>query len=163
MPSNITLVAAIDRNLAIGFQGDQLVYISDDLRHFKALTQGKTVIMGRRTNQALPHGHLPNRRNIVLTRDTSFALPQVEVAHSVPEALQLTDSDPEVCIIGGEQIYCAFMPYASLLKLTLIDHAFPQADTFFPPLNGWHQVETSETFTDPKSSLNFRFVTFAKD
>lgn len=158
----INLIAAIDRNRAIGYHGDQLVYISQDLQHFKALTLGKTVIMGRRTNEALPKRKLPGRCNVVLTRDSSFSVEGVDVATSLAEALQMVEAESEVFVIGGAQAYEAFLPHASRLFLTVIDCAFPHADTFFPPFSQWHSVAKSEVFTDPKSGLHFWYETFEK-
>lgn len=159
---SISLIAAVDRNNAIGLGGDQLVYISQDLKHFKETTMGRPVIMGRRTNEALPKRRLPGRRNIVLTRDENFAVEGVERAASVSEAMRMVADEPEVFVIGGAQIYEAFMPVADRLYLTLIDHAFPAADTFFPSFAGWREESSSEVFTDHKSGLSFRFVTLVR-
>lgn len=163
----ISLIAAVDLNNAIGLRGDQLVYISQDLKHFKETTMGCPVIMGSRTNLVLPKRRLPGRRNIVMTRSADFAASVagtdgVEVAGSVDEALAKVEGVDRVFVIGGEQIYRAFMPVADELSLTIIDTRFPEADAFFPPLDGWAEVSSSDTFTDPKSGLGFRFATFAR-
>lgn len=164
---SIILIAAIDSNRAIGLNGDQLAYISQDLKHFKETTLGCPVIMGRRTNEALPKRRLPGRRNIVLTRSDDFALQvrdiqEVEIAHSIDEALLLTASEPRTFVIGGEQIYKAFMPFADTLILTHIETAFSQADAYFPPFDGWKQKSRSESFTDPKTGLSFYFETLVR-
>ncbi len=158
----ITLIAAIDRSRAIGLHGDQLAYISQDLKHFKALTLGKTVIMGRRTNEALPKRMLPGRRNIVLTRDPSFSVEGVEVARSAEEALLLVAQEQEVFVIGGAQVYEAFLPFASRLCLTMIDCEFPEADTFFPDFSGWRSTNRSQPMEDEKSGLTFWYEEFGK-
>lgn len=158
----INVIAAVDRNRAIGFQGDQLAYISQDLQRFKELTLEKTVIMGRRTNEALPKRKLPRRRNIVLTRGASFSVDGVEVASSVDEVLRMIEGESEVFVIGGAQVYEAFLPLASRLYLTIIDFNFPSADAFFPPFDGWRSVSKSDVLTDPKSGLNFHYETFER-
>lgn len=159
---SISLIAAIDQARAIGLGGDQLVYISQDLKHFKETTMGCPVIMGRRTNEALPKRCLPGRRNIVLTRDEAFAIEGVEVAHSVADALTLVENENRVFVIGGEQIYRAFMPVATELVLTFIHTRFPAADAYFPPLDGWRSASRSADFTDPKSGLTFHYETLVR-
>lgn len=159
----INIIVAVDRNRAIGYQGDQLAYISQDLKHFKSTTMGKPVIMGRRTNEALPKRKLPGRRNIVITRDPSFSVEGVDVAHSVDEAIRMVADEPEAFVIGGAQIYEAFLPVADKLYVTIIDHAFPQADTFFPDFSDWKIVDASEPFTDEKSGLKFKFMTLKRE
>lgn len=158
----MNLIAAIDLNRAIGLDGDQLAYIGQDLRHFKALTLGKPVVMGRRTNEALPRRRLPGRRNIVLTRDASFAVEGVEVAASPAEALGMVDGEAEIFVIGGAQIYAAFLPMASRLFLTVIERRFPCADTFFPDYSLWTVAERSPTYVDEKSGLPFHFETLMR-
>ncbi len=160
----LSLIAAIDLNNAIGLDGDQLIYISQDLRHFKEVTMGCPVIMGRKTNLALPKRCLPGRRNIVLSRSLSYA-PQaegVEVVHSADEALRLVASEPRVFVIGGEQVYRVFMPMADELVLTVIHESFPKADAFFPAINGWKSVYRSEIYVDPRSGVSFHYETFAR-
>ena len=98
--------------------------MSADLQRFKALTTGHTIVMGRRTFDSLPKGALPNRRNIVITRNPQFSAPGVEVALSVEDAFRMAESDGEVFVIGGEQIYRATLPFASRLYLTEIDATF---------------------------------------
>lgn len=158
----INIIVAVDLNRAIGYHGDQLAYISQDLKHFKSTTMGKPVIMGRRTNEALPKRKLPGRRNIVITRDLSFSVEGVDVAHSLDEAMRMVSDEPEVFVIGGAQIYEAFLPFADRLYVTVIDHAFQQADTFFPDYSEWKTVDSSELFLDEKSGLKFRFLTLER-
>lgn len=159
----ISLIAAIDLNRAIGLGGDQLAYISQDLKHFKEITMGCPVIMGRRTNEALPKRRLPGRRNIVLTRAADFAVEGVDVAHSVDDALSMVQSENRVFVIGGEQIYRAFLPFASELVLTIIETRFPAADAFFPPYDGWRVSSRSDSFTDPKTGLTFHYETLVPE
>lgn len=159
----INIIVAVDRNRAIGYQGDQLAYISQDLKHFKSTTMGKPVIMGRRTNEALPKRKLPGRRNIVITRHPSFSVEGVDVAHSVDEAIRMVADEPEVFVIGGAQIYETFLPVADKLYVTVIDHVFPYADTFFPDFSDWNVIDASEPFTDEKSGLKFKFMVLKRE
>lgn len=157
----ISLIVALDRRNAIGFNGDQLAYISDDLKHFKAITQHHTIVMGRKTSDALPKGILPNRRNIVLTHDKRWQREGAETACEVEEVLEMVRHDGEVFVIGGGVIYEAFMPHASHLYITHIDHTFPNVDTFFPDIDNrrWKEIpeKSSEMFTDEKSGLKYCF------
>lgn len=129
-----SIIVAIDRNRAIGNAGDQLFYIREDLRHFKELTLGHPVIMGRKTFEALPRGPLPGRRNIVITRNPAFRPEGAETAPSLEAALALcADANAdEAFIIGGAQIYALALPLATDLYITEIDAAAPAADTYFP-------------------------------
>ena len=126
------LIVAIDRKGAIGRAGDQLYYIKEDLRHFKALTIGNTIIMGRKTFEALPKGALPGRKNIVVTRNQSYSAPGAETAHSIAEAVAMAEN--EAFIIGGAEIYRQGLPLADILHITVIDDETSDADTFFPPI-----------------------------
>lgn len=126
------LIVAIDRKGAIGRGGDQLYYIKEDLRHFKALTMGNTIIMGRKTFEALPKGALPGRKNIVVTRNQSYSAPGAETANSIAEAVAMASS--EAFIIGGAEIYRQGLPLADILHITVVDDETSDADTFFPPI-----------------------------
>lgn len=150
---NIIVAATLDG--AIGLRGDMLYYIRPDLQRFKALTTGHTVIMGRKTFESLPKGALPNRRNIVITRQTDFRAPGAELAHSLQEALNMAGGE-EIFIIGGESIYRAAMPLAQRLYLTQIHAERPDADTFFPLPE---LPESHEPWQhDDRSGTDFRFL-----
>ncbi len=142
------LIAAIDRDGAIGRKGDLLYHISADLKQFKALTLGNTIIMGRKTFESLPKGALPGRRNIVVTRNKGYRASGAEVAHSLDEALALAAQQPvgEPYIIGGAEIYRQALPLADVLHLTLIDESTPDADTFFPDFDPDAYELTDERF-----------------
>lgn len=161
---NLQMIVAVDQNMAIGRGGDQLAYISDDLKHFKATTQGHTVLMGRKTSDALPKGILPKRRNIVVTRDEAWQHEGAEVAHTIDEALQMCKADECVFVIGGGEIYKQCMPMAQRLVVTHIDHAFEGADTFFPHIDSqeWTAESESETYTDEKSGLRYRYTEYSR-
>lgn len=156
----ISIIVAIARHSAIGKGGDLLCHMSADLRRFKATTTGHTVVMGRKTYDSLPKGALPNRRNIVVTRNASFAAERVETAHSLDEALRLADGD--AFVIGGAEIYRLALPIADRLYLTEIDAEFPDADTFFPEIdkNEWILVETETHVADDKNPYPYAFTTY---
>ena len=147
------LIVAIDRKGAIGRDGDQLYYIREDLLHFKKLTMGNTVVMGRRTFEALPKGALPNRRNIVVTRNKDYKAPGAEVAHSIEEAAALAKNP--LYIIGGAEIYRQAMPLADTLHITVVDDTAADADTFFPaiPLSDYRITAIEEADTEPKCTF----------
>ncbi len=132
----IHIIVAIDRKGAIGKNGDLLFHLRDDLRRFKAITMGNTLVMGRKTFDSLPGGALPGRRNIVITRSEDFSAPGVETAKSPDEALAMAAAGPgDTFIIGGGQIYAATLPLADVLDLTVVDREAPEADTFFPVID----------------------------
>lgn len=132
----IHIIVAIDRKGAIGKNGDLLFHLRDDLRRFKAITMGNTLVMGRKTFDSLPGGALPGRRNIVITRSEDFSAPGVETAKSPDEALAMAAAWPgDTFIIGGGQIYAATLPLADVLDLTVVDREAPEADTFFPVID----------------------------
>lgn len=164
MTPQITIIAAVARNGAIGRKGDLLFHISDDLRRFKAITLGKPVIMGRKTFESFPNGALPGRRNIVITRNSSYRAPGVETASSLEEALELVADSAEAMVIGGGEIYRQAFPHAGFLRLTLIDTEVADADTFMPPVDEktWVVKEQSAPFTDPRSGVTYRFVDYER-
>ncbi len=141
----ISLIAALSKNYVIGCQGKLPWTLKKDLAHFRALTLGKPVLMGRKTFESIGRA-LPKRRNIVLTRDLNFKFEGVEIVHDLQEAVKLLESleslkvletweDPEIMIIGGEQIYQLFLPIASKLYLTQVDAEIANGDAFFPEFN----------------------------
>lgn len=160
----IAMIVAIDRENAIGRGGDQLVYISEDLKHFKATTTGHTVLMGRKTSEALPKGVLPNRRNIVVTRSADWHHEGAEVAHSVEEAMGMIGEDEIVFVIGGGEMYRTMMQYAERLYVTEIDAAYEGADTYFPKIDKkvWMVDKLSEWMDDEKNGVRFRYVEYQR-
>lgn len=132
----IRAIVAVDKNWAIGKDGRLLTNIPDDQRFFRQTTTGQVVIMGRRTLESLPQGKpLPNRINIILTRNADYKNNDVIVAHSVSEALDLARKHgKEVYIAGGEEVYKAFLPYCDEAFVTYIDYSY-QADARFPNLD----------------------------
>lgn len=164
MTSNISMIVAVDENFAIGRSGDQLAYISADLRHFKQLTTNHTIIMGRRTSDALPKGILPNRRNIIITRQANWQCNGAEIVHSVDEAVQLCKNDEETFVIGGGELYKQFLPIANTLYITRIEYSFDNVDTYFPKIEpqDWQLVDRSETMADEKTGLQFSFCKYLR-
>ncbi len=156
---NISLIVAIAEDKGIGKANDMLVYISDDLKRFKAITSGHTIVMGRKTLLSLPKYPLPNRRHIVITTDKEASFEGCEVAHSVEEVLAKVSQEEEVFIIGGGTIYNQFYPHASKLYLTQIHKTFTGADVFFDEFNAqdWI-VDKQEKHHDDKNNLDYTFI-----
>ena len=154
-----SLIAVIDNNYGIGRDGDQLAYISNDLKRFKQLTSGKPVVMGRKTFDALPKGALPNRRNIILSKNNDIYYPNTEIVGSVEKTFELLKDDPEFFVIGGGEIYTLFLPYADRIYLTHIHHTFDSVDTFFPKFDKekWELVANEGVFEDQKTGLLYSF------
>lgn len=148
-------IAAVDRNWAIGNKGSLLVSIPNDHRMFRKVTDGKTLIYGRKTLETFPMQHpLDKRRNIILSSNPSYTVNGAEVVHSVEELLDLTkDEDPDsLMVIGGASVYRQLLPYCDTAYITKIDYAY-QADAFFPDLDqdpDWKLAEESdeETYFD---------------
>ncbi|MCM1522433.1 MAG: dihydrofolate reductase [Muribaculaceae bacterium] len=161
MKPEVIIIVAATRDLAIGKEGDLLYHISADLKRFKSLTMGETVVMGRKTFESLPGGPLPGRENIVVTRNPKYRPAGVKTAPSLDEAVAMTLSE-KCFIIGGGELYRAALPLAVRIELTSIDTMRPDADTFLDAdiKDGrWSVEEESETFTDPRSGIDYRFVT----
>lgn len=156
----LCLIAAMGRDRSIGRGGDLAFHIGADLRHFKELTMGCPVIMGRRTFESLPKGALPGRRNIVITSQAAFAAPGTETAASLDQALALVAAAPRAFIIGGGSVYAQALPLADEMELTLIDADQPLADTFFPAFNPaeWETVHREGPADDPRTGLTYTFL-----
>ncbi len=150
----ITIIVAVDLNNAIGRGGDMLYHLGADLRRFKALTMGHTLIMGRTTFDSLPKGALPGRRNIVVSRNTAFSAPGAERASSLEEAIAMA-GDAEIFIIGGGQIYTQALPLADTIELTVISDRAEGADTFFPaiPEEEFERVSSVDAGTVPAAEF----------
>jgi len=160
----IAIIAAIDKNNALGFKNKLLFYLPDDLKRFKALTTGHTVVMGRKTFDSLPKGALPNRRNIVLSRSTQLQLPGAEVYASLEEALKHCEEDEQVFIMGGASVYKQAMPLADRLYMTEIDAEAIEADVYFPAIDHelWHETKRDVRRADDRHPHDFAFVDYEK-
>ena len=156
----LALIAAIANNNAIGFENKLLYWLPNDLKRFKELTTGHTIIMGSNTFRSLPKGALPNRRNIVLSRKEK-EFPGCETFSSLEEALANCNGTELVYVIGGEMLYRTALPLADILCLTEIDDTPEKADAFFPEFtrNEWEVIEQEEYTPDEKHAFNYRFVT----
>lgn len=158
-----SIIVAIGADGSIGAGGDLAFHIGADMKHFKATTMGKPVIMGRKTFESLPGGALPGRRNIVVTRNSSFTAPDVETTASLEAALHLVKDVDEAMIIGGAQVYAQALPLADKLYITQIDAQRSDADTFFPTIDEKEWTSQAEEWqTDTKSGLRYRFICLSR-
>jgi Dihydrofolate reductase len=165
----ISLVAAISRTNQLGYQNKLLCYLPNDLKHFKQLTTSgdhNIVVMGRKTFESIGKP-LPNRINIVLTKDKDFYCRGVFVYRSVEDVLKqyknYGECKPNLFVIGGEQIYRQFMRYADRLYITLIDHVFENADTFFPEITDeWKLISEQYNPADENNSYDHYFRIYEK-
>jgi dihydrofolate reductase len=159
--TSLVLVAAMGRGREIGAHNALLWHLPEDLAHFKAITLGKPVLMGRKTWESLPARFrpLPGRRNLVLTRGP--AIDGAETVRSLDEALALCAGLPELCVIGGAEVYALALARADRLELTEVDAEFPQADSFFPPLaEGWQWEQAP--WQTAANGLRYRFISAAR-
>ena len=151
----ISMVAAIDERGAIGNKNRLLCHLPEDLKRFKHLTMGHSVIMGRKTFDSLPQGALPGRRNIVLTRNTKLSIEQTEIAHSAKQVLDMCSEEDEIFIIGGGEIYRTFWGLCDRLYITRIKHRFQDVDTYFPEITPgeWYLRREQYVVSDPWDCL----------
>lgn len=164
----ISIIVAVAENNAIGQKGDLLCHLPADLKHFKEVTSGHTVIMGKRTFFSLPISKktgthaLPNRRNIVITDVAGETFEGAESAYSIEEAVRLAEND--AFIIGGGMIYKQFMPIADTLYITHMHQSFPDADTFFPAIEPevWEAMESERHEKDENNPCDYTFVTYKR-
>lgn len=157
----LSIIAAVARNRAIGFQNKLLYWLPNDLKRFKALTTGHTIIMGRKTFDSLPKGALPNRRNVVISRSVD-SITGCDVYVSLKEALDSCDKSEDIYIIGGASVYEQAMPFADRLCLTEIDDTPDNADAFFPDYSAWKEISREEHDTDGKHNQRYAFVDYEK-
>lgn len=158
----MNLIVAVDRNWAIGKDGDQLVYLSEDLKHFKALTTGHPVILGRKTLATFPGGRpLKGRRNMILSRSPGFAPEGAEVFQNLPALLEAAPED--AFVLGGASVYAALLDRCGTAYVTRIEASFPGPDCFFPNLDRlpqWHITDEGPTLEE--QGLRFRYVTYRR-
>ena len=157
----LSLVAALDRNFAIG-RGNALPWhLPADLKRFKALTLGKPLLMGRRTAESLGRA-LPGRRNMVLTRSGQVPFAGMEAVASLGDALDLVFDAGELCVIGGGEVYALCLPRATHLHLTHVDTTVADADAFFPRFDPaeWRVVTREAHAADAKHAFAFEFVDY---
>ena len=136
----LSIIVAVASDGAIGRANDLLWHLPADLKRFKELTTGHTILMGRKTFESLPRGSLPNRRNIIISRSLP-AQPGAEVYPTIQQALEACASDEEVFIIGGGEIYRQLLPNTEQIYLTRVQASFPDAEVFFPELDSTEWIE----------------------
>lgn len=162
----ISIIVAKAQNNIIGGDNKLLWHISEDLKRFKEITSGNTIIMGRKTFESLP-GVLPNRKHIIITRDKNYSVDNsnVEVIHNIDEIVsKYKNSSTEAFIIGGGEIYKEFLPHADKLYLTEVlkdfdgDTSFPQVD-----LEKWAVDYSSDILTNEKNGLQYRFINYIRN
>lgn len=159
-PMEISIIVAIAENGVIGGGNELLWHIPDDLKRFKRITSGHSVIMGRKTYESIGKP-LPNRRNIVISRNPSFAVAGAEVACSIANALEMTKSENEVFIIGGGEIYRQALPMATKLYITRVHDKY-EGDTFFPDIdiNEWQLVSSEKG--NPTTGPGYTFEEYVR-
>lgn len=157
---NVSIIVAIAKNNAIGLNNQLLYRLPNDLKRFKQLTMGHTIIMGRKTFESLPKGALPNRRNIVLSRQEGLHYENAECYRSIEEALMQCDYTEDVYIIGGGELYRQTIGLAKRIHLTVVDDMPTEADAFFPELKAeeWHEVLREEHPADEKHAQAYTFI-----
>lgn len=160
---SIEAIVAIDENGAIGRQGDLLCHLPADMRHFKQVTMGHSIVMGRKTFESFPRRPLPGRQNIVITRNTAWQYPGVTVVHSLDEAIAAAQTET-VFVIGGAQVYEQALPLVDVLHLTVIHARWADADVFFPAIDmtQWQEVERVHHASDHRNAYEFDFVTLKR-
>lgn len=157
----ISIIVAIGENHAIGKNNQLLWHMPNDLKHFKDLTSGRTIIMGRKTFDSVGKP-LPRRRNIVVTRQ-DITIPGCEIVKSVEDGLALCKDEDEVFIGGGAEIYKLAMHLTDRIYLTIIHKSF-DADTFFPEIDKseWEEVKREDFEPDEKNPLPYSFITLER-
>ena len=161
----LSIIVAVANNNIIGGDNKLLWHISDDLKRFKSITTGHTIVMGRKTFESFPKP-LPNRHHVVLTRDKNYKIDseQVTVVNDIETVMKTYEnSGSEIFIIGGGEIYNLFLPYCNKLYLTKVNGEF-EGDTHFPEINydEWTITESSEEHIDSKNNLSYQFINLCR-
>lgn len=159
---NISIVVAIDNNKAIGKNNQLLWHLPNDLKFFKRITSGHTVIMGRKTYDSIGKP-LPNRRNIVITRQNNLKIEGTEICNSLEQALENCSNEEEVFIIGGAEIFKQALSITDKVYLTKVDHVF-DADTYLSgfSIEDWNIVSKEDHFKDEKHLYDYSFIILQK-
>ena len=161
--TDLVLLAALDRGFAIGKDNTLPWHLPADLKRFKALTLGKPLLMGRRTAESLGRA-LPGRRNLVLTRSGAVPFAGMEAVASPQAALDAVAGEPELCVIGGGEVFAAMLPVASRMYLTWVDTDVAGADAFFPRFDAgqWRVAARDRHPADAKHAFAFEFVDYER-
>ena len=160
----ISIIAAIGKNNELGKKNGLLWNLPVDMKHFRETTRGHTVIMGQKTFESIGRP-LPNRRNIVVTRDNNFMTKGVEISNSLENTLNsFRNADEEVFVIGGGEIYRQSINKANKLYITHVDESFPDADTFFPAIdkNIWQKTKSEKYQKDDLNKYDLEFAEYAR-
>lgn len=162
--SPLYMIAAVGRNMELGKSGQLIWPIRADLKHFKELTTGHPVIMGRATWESLPKRPLPGRTNVVVTSDGAYEAPGALVAPSLPDALAACVGGEVPFVIGGATLYTAALPFATEIYLTEIDAVDPDADCFFPqlPSEDWELAQLGEEHPAAEGMPPYRFCIYVR-
>jgi dihydrofolate reductase len=160
--TRLSVVVAADERGGIGRSGGLPWHLPEDLKRFKALTLGKPIVMGRRTWDSIGRP-LPGRRSIVVSRQTGLAIAGAEVVGSLEQALEAAADAPEICVIGGAELYRLALPLAGAIHLTRV-HATVEADTFLPALDpgDWEEVSSERHEADERHAHAYSFVTLRR-
>jgi len=157
----LSIIVAIAKNNVIGKDNDLIWHLSADLKRFKSLTTGHTVLMGRKTFESIGRA-LPNRRNIVISRSRRDVIDGVEWTDSIDKALEMCAMDEEVYIIGGASIYKTMLNKANKLYLTLVD-TLAEGDVFFPEIDdSWVELSRESHKADSKNEFDYSFINFKR-
>lgn len=162
--TKVSIIVAASLNNAIG-RGNQLIYrVPNDMKRFKELTTGHTIIMGRKTFESLPKGALPNRRNLVLSTNPNAEFTGAEKFSSLDEAIAACKDEQEVFIIGGDSVYKQAMPKANAIYLTLIEDITKDADAFFPEIKveEWKETGREPHSIDEKHHYPYTFINYER-
>ena len=157
---NISIIACVGKNLELGKNNDLIWNLPNDLKYFKKVTSGKTVIMGRRTFDSLP-GVLPKRRNIVLQLKDESMIDGVEIFNSIPDILDNIKDEEEVFIIGGASIYKQFLPYAKKLYLTEVNNTCKDPDVYFPKFDK-RKYKKTIVGNGEDNNIKYNFVVYER-
>lgn len=159
----ISIIVAVSENWGIGKNNDLLWHLPEDLKRFKRLTSGKSVVMGKKTWESLPRRPLPNRKNIVITDNPAEIIEGSVTAYSIADAIEKCRDDGETFIIGGGSVYRQFIPFADRLYITHV-HQTAEADIFFPEIdmNVWKVIEKEETLTSLPEGISYTNVIYGR-
>jgi dihydrofolate reductase len=163
--NHLSLIVAMDERRAIGQNNRLMWHLPGDMKRFREITTGHTVIMGRNTFESLPAGALPNRTNIVLSSRPGASHEGCLTVPSLQSALEACANEAgEVFIIGGGSLYEQALPKAGKIYLTIVHHVFDDADTFFPPLNAgeWNEIERQDFPSDDRNPYPYSFLTWVR-
>lgn len=159
---SISIIAAMARNRIIGINNSLPWHLPADLQHFKQVTMGKPIIMGRKTYESIGRP-LPGRTNIIISGNRDYAAAGCRIVHSIADALAEIDPDEEAMVIGGASFYAQALPYASRMYLTIIDEDF-DGDAVFPEYDQtqWQEIERVEGVSDSKNTHRYYFITLER-